>query len=104
MLVRRLRNDRSQKVDLSLHILCKGRELRCSAPIPEVVPHHSVIGMETIRLAGEGRGEKEDLSWWQKRHKFTYNIEYSARCNALQVGEKLGERWQCLPGRYDKNY
>ena len=104
MLVCRLRDDRSQKFDLALHILCKGRELRCSAPVPEVVHHHSVLGMETIRLAGEGKGEKEDISWWRKRHKFTYNVEFSARCNALHAGEKLGDRWQCLPGRYDKNY
>ena len=104
MLVQRLRKDRSQKFDLALHILCKGRELRCTAPVPEVVHHHSVVGMETIRLAGEDKGEKEDLSWWRKRHKFTYNVEYSARCNALQAGEKLQDLWQCLPGRYDKNY
>ena len=103
MIVERLRKDRAQKFDLALHILCKGEELRCMAPVPEVIHHHNVVGMKTIRKAGEQSNVKQDLAWWRQKHKFTYNIEWSARCNAAGVGEKLGYRWQCLPGRYDKN-
>lgn len=91
-LVPKLRDMRVQQFDLALHDTCKDLDLRCIAPVPALMHHH--------RVTGNSEG-KSNLSWWRERHKYTYNVQWSARCNAARVGEKLGERWQCLPGRYD---
>lgn len=102
-LVSKLRNERAQKFDYALHRHCKGLDLTCMAPVPGVMHHHKVAGEKSINVAGTQNDGKYDLEWWRNQHKYTYNIEWSARCNAAGVGERLGNRWQCMPGRYDKN-
>ena len=99
-LVYDIRSQRSQQFDFALHVKCKGQELRCAAPVPALMHHHKVVG-ETSILHSSAGDVKEDLAWWRNSHKYTYNIEYSARCNAEHVGEQLDDRWQCMPGRYD---
>ena len=56
---------------------------------------------QSLGKSGNLDDDKHDLNWWRTRHKYTYNIEWSARCNAAGVGEKIGKRWQCMPGKYD---
>jgi len=101
-LVRRLRNERAQTFDLALHMDCKGGVHRCVAPVPEVMHHHKVAGQKSIGYVGNVDDGQHDLDWWRRVHKYTFNIQWSARCNAAGGGEKLGDRWQCLPGKYDK--
>lgn len=86
--------------DDTIHILCKGEKLRCVAPVPELFHHHQVDGASRIDLEVE-EGPKQDLRWARSRHQYTYNVQWSARCNTAGVGEKLGSARQCLPSRYD---
>jgi hypothetical protein len=102
---------RAQKFDVYLHIQCRGLRQRCVAPIPELMHHHKVSGSKSIGKLGipsstEGltwwqgilsERKTEGLDWWRDATKHTYNIEWSARCNAAKSGERLGDRWQCLP-------
>lgn len=110
-LLEELRSTRVQKLDVGLHILCRGLRQRCFAPVPELMHHHKVSGSKSIGKAGifsssEGltwwqrisdRNRGEGLDWWRDATKHTYNIEWSARCNAAESGERSGDRWQCLP-------
>ena len=70
-------------------------------PVPEFFHHHRTVGEVDIDRQGNGSVQRKDLEWWRGVHKYTYNVEWSARCNAAKAGEKLGERWQCLPGKHD---
>lgn len=111
LLVEELASIRAQKFDVYLHIQCRGLRQRCVAPIPELMHHHRVSGSQSIGRPGiasttEGltwwqnllnRGRRESLDWWRDATKHTYNVEWSARCNAAQSGKRLGDRWQCLP-------
>lgn len=96
-----LRKKRVQQFDLALHIDCKGLVHRCVAPTPPLMHHHRVFGQKSIVEAGTQNDGLHDLDWWRHQHKYTYNVEWSARCNAAGAGEQLGDRWQCMPGRYD---
>ena len=100
-LVRKLKNRPVQRFDVALHIGCKGLEHKCVVPAPALMHHHKVAGQGSIVNSAAEQNVAYDLPWWRDQHKYTYNIEWSARCNAAQVGEKLGDRWQCMPGRYD---
>ena len=102
-LIQRLRDNHSEQFDVTMLSFCKGFELTCMAPAPGLMYHHKVAGQKSIDLAGTKNDGKHDLQWWRNQHKYTYNVEWSARCNAAGVGEKLGDRWQCMPGKYDKN-
>lgn len=86
--------------DDTIHILCKGGKLRCVAPVPQLFHHHHVSGASRIDVDIDD-GIKQDLRWASSRHQYTYNIQWSARCNVAGVGEKLGDMRQCLPSRYD---
>jgi GR25 family glycosyltransferase involved in LPS biosynthesis len=101
--VEKLRRDLATKFDNALHIDCKGLAQRCVAPVPQVFHHHQVAGEKSLS-SEEGRKEEvaKDLKWYMRRHKWTYNIEWSARCNALEVGEGLEKGWSCGPGKYDE--
>jgi hypothetical protein len=102
---------RAQKFDVYLHIQCRGLRQRCVAPIPELMHHHKVSGSKSIGKPGvpsstEGltwwqsilsKRKTEGLDWWRDATKHTYNIEWSARCNAAGSGERIGDKWQCLP-------
>lgn len=110
-LVKEFTSSRLQIFDVGLHVLCRGLRHRCVAPVPELMHHHRVVGSKSIGRPGsfgdtEGpvwwerilnRYKGEDLDWWRKATKHTYNIEWSARCNAAESGERSGDRWQCLP-------
>ncbi|KAI5358448.1 hypothetical protein Slin15195_G108970 [Septoria linicola] len=102
-LVQKFRQDKTHKFDNAVHIDCVGRVHRCVAPVPQLFHHHQVVGEKAS--SSEGKQDEsvavQDLKWYRTRHRYTYNIEWSARCNAAGVGEKLGEKWQCLPGKYD---
>lgn len=98
-LVKKLRDKHVQQFDLALHIDCKGLVHRCVAPVPAMMHHHRVTGQKALVKAGNQDDGIHDLHWWRHQHKYTYNVEWSARCNAAGVGEKLGDRWQCMPGR-----
>ena len=100
-LARKIRDEHVQQFDLAIHIDCKGLKHRCMAPVPALMHHHRVKGQKSIQLSGDQNDGKHDFSWWRDKHKYTYNIQWSARCNAAGTGEKLGDRWQCMPGRYD---
>ena len=100
-IVKELRDERTQQFDYALHVKCKGMEFKCSAPVPALMHHHRVIGENSTVRDDTTGGSGHDLKWWRKTHKYTYNIEFSARCNAEKVGERIGDRWQCMPGRYD---
>ncbi|KAK5169029.1 uncharacterized protein LTR77_006338 [Saxophila tyrrhenica] len=97
-LLRILREGKAQKFDLALHIQCKGLDMLCLAPAPGVMHHHKVEGQRSLLSEGTKGDGKHDLGWWRYRHKYTYNVEWSARCNAEHVGERVGDRWQCMPG------
>lgn len=96
-----LRSARAQRFDFAMHVHCKGGKQRCTIPVPELMHHHKAIGEVDIGSQGNGSVTRKDLDWWKDVHKYTYNIEWSARCNAAGVGEKLVEGWQCLPSKYD---
>lgn len=96
-----LRSRRAQQFDVAMHVHCKGGKQRCMIPVPELMHHHKAVGEIDIGTQGNGSVARKDLDWWKGVHKYTYNIEWSARCNAAAIGEKLKEAWQCLPGRYD---
>lgn len=100
-LLAELRSSRTQEFDIALHVRCKGGKQRCAIPVPELMHHHKVLGEVAISTQGNGTVARKDLGWWRGAHKYTYNVEWSARCNAAGVGEKLAEGWQCLPGKYD---
>jgi hypothetical protein len=100
-LAEKLRKDRAGVFDSALHIDCKGLFHRCVAPVPQLFHHHRVVGEESLSDKGNADPGVQDMTWYRTKHKYTHNIEWSARCNAAGVGEKLGDRWQCLPGRYD---
>lgn len=100
-IIEKLRREKAQRFDLTLHIDCKGLQLRCMAPVPEVFHHHQVEGGQSLGKSGNLDSTEHDLNWWRTRHKYTYNVEWSARCQAGQGGEKLGDKWQCMPGKYD---
>jgi hypothetical protein len=104
----------AEEFDVYLHIQCRGLRQRCVAPIPELMHHHKVSGSKSIGKPGipsstEGltwwqsilskmsKRKTEGLGWWRDTTKHTYNIEWSARCNAAESGKRLGDRWQCLP-------
>ena len=95
--VSKLREQRLQQFDKALHDDCKDLILKCVAPVPTLMHHHRVVPEQTEE------DPETNLAWWRNRHKYTYNVQWSARCNAAGVGEKLGKKWQCLPGRYDFN-
>ena len=102
-IVYKFRNERVYNPDMALHIDCKGLKQRCTVVLPEVMHHHRVDGGRAITDNGEDKNDtrKRDLAWWEMRHKYTYNVEWSARCNAARSGESPGDRWQCLPGKFD---
>lgn len=100
-LVVQLREDHAQHIDTTLHVYCKDLTQRCVAPVPELFHHHHVAGQKRLDDAGVLTDGKHDLDWWRDSHKYSYNIRWSARCNALQVGERVGNRTQCLPTRFD---
>ena len=102
-IVRKFREERVCNLDMALHIDCKGLKQRCTVVVPELMHHHRVDGGRAITDDGEDKNDTQtqDLAWWRTKHKYTYNIEWSARCNAAWSGESLGDRWQCLPGKYD---
>lgn len=100
-LVWKLREDKAQKFDLALHIQCKGLDMLCVAPAPGVMHHHKVDGQRSLSGNGNKNDGKHDLGWWRYKHKYTYNIDWSARCNAERVGERIGDKWQCMPGLHD---
>ncbi|GIZ49761.1 hypothetical protein CKM354_001278800 [Cercospora kikuchii] len=101
-LVQKIRNDKADSFDTALHIDCVGKAHRCVAPVPQLFHHHRVTGGKVSSgkeaLAGND-GIAQDMAWYRTKQKYTYNIEWSARCNAIGAGEKVGERWQCLPGQ-----
>lgn len=78
---------------------CQNRLARCVAPAPELFHHQQVPGEKKINEGGS-RG-MQDMAWYKQQHKYTYNINWSARCNAAQSGERIGNRWQCLPNKGD---
>ncbi|SMY28582.1 unnamed protein product [Zymoseptoria tritici ST99CH_1A5] len=86
-LLSKLRSDRAEKFDNALHVECKGLWQRCVAPVPQVFHHHQVEGEKSLS-SEEGRKEEVEgeLGWYMRRHKWTYNVEWSARCNALETG------------------
>ena len=94
-LVEEYANFTGEAYDVALHRDCKGLRQRCTAPVPELFHHHKVVGEEAIGV--EGEAVTQDLDWYMNRHKWTLNIEWSARCNAAGTGEKLGkeDKWQC---------
>jgi hypothetical protein len=110
-LVDELTSTRAKKFDVGLHILCRGLRQRCIAPVPELMHHHKVSGSKSIGRPGSFRSDQgltwwqrslnwykgHGLEWWRDATKHTYNIEWSARCNAAESGERSGDRWQCLP-------
>jgi hypothetical protein len=108
-LLEEVTSTRVQQFDVGLHILCKGLRQRCIAPVPELMHHHKVSGSKSIGRAGimastEGLRwwqrifrSREGLDWWRDATKHTYNIEWSARCNAAESGTRSGDKWQCLP-------
>ena len=100
-LLRHLRSERAQTIDYSLHVACKGLSQRCFAPVPEIMHHHKVQGEKKIGVVGE-EDRDHSTAWPVHRHRYTFNIQYSARCNAEGVGEWNGERRQCLPSKYDE--
>ena len=100
-LLEELRKSRPQVIDTKLHISCKGLAHRCMAPVPELFHHHRVTGQARIGEPGAAPSGRETLNWWRTSHKYTYNVEWSARCNALQSGDQVGNKWQCLPGESD---
>jgi hypothetical protein len=102
-LIKKLRRDKAFKFDNALHIDCKGLAHRCVAPVPQVFHHHQVEGEKSLS-SEVGRREEVDrgLDWYMGKHKWTFNIAWSARCNALGVGEKVKEGWRCGPGKYDE--
>lgn len=116
-LVEELTKTRAQEFDVQLHILCRGLRQRCIAPVPELMHHHRVTGSESIsQFKAEAAGDSsvthdskvlswwqrmfsddEGLDWWRNATKYTYNVEWSARCNAGESGDRLNDKWQCLP-------
>ena len=99
--VRMLRDQHVQRFDLALHLDCKSSSQKCVAPVPSLMHHHRVVGQASIAEVSSQDDGVHELDWWRHQHKYTYNIEWSARCNAAKVGENVGDRWQCMPGRYD---
>lgn len=85
--------------DMALHIDCVGKAHRCVAPVPQLFHHHQVDGERAI--SSSGGDELQDMTWYESKHKYTFNIEWSARCNAAHVGENVSDRWQCLPNKDD---
>lgn len=100
-LAQKLRNDKAAKFDNAVHIDCIGGGHRCVAPVPQLFHHHQVKGERASSSESQQDDVVQDMSWYRTKHKYTYNIEWSARCNAAKVGEQLGDKWQCLPGKYD---
>ncbi|KAK3683133.1 hypothetical protein LTR37_020520 [Vermiconidia calcicola] len=100
-LIRKLKDAPVQRFDIALHTGCKGLEHRCVVPAPALLHHHKVTGDQSILNSAAEQNGARDLPWWRGQHTYTYNIEWSARCNAGRVGEKIGDRWQCMPGTYD---
>ncbi|KAI7153763.1 hypothetical protein KC349_g8146 [Hortaea werneckii] len=92
-------NRTGRAFDFTLHRDCKGLHQRCTAPVPELFHHHKVIGEKSIGV--EGEVVPQDLAWYQNQHMWTFNIEWSARCNAAGTGEKVSGRRRCMPGLYD---
>lgn len=78
---------------------CSSGKVRCVAPAPELFHHQQVLGEKPINEAGNR--SSQGLEWYKQHHKYSYNIEWSARCNAAEVGERIGDRWQCLPNKDD---
>lgn len=72
-----------ESFDVWLHILCKGRQIRCVTVNPELFHHHEGAGPKVSLAAGsileEGFYEKE----------YTENIWHSARCNSAVPGDEL---------------
>lgn len=87
-------------LDETIHILCKGSKLRCVARVPELFHQHHVVGASGIDVDAKDDGI-QDLRWAGRRHQYTYNIQWSAQCNAAGIGERLGSLWQCMPSQYD---
>ncbi|OCK76878.1 glycosyltransferase family 25 protein [Lepidopterella palustris CBS 459.81] len=67
--------------DIWLHIMCKGRELRCISVNPELFHHHELAG-EKITLINGHMGESVE-------NEMTDNIWHSARCNSVSKSDKL---------------
>ncbi|WPH01363.1 Hypothetical protein R9X50_00420500 [Acrodontium crateriforme] len=100
-LLKDFKKTRPQVIDTKLHIDCKGLAHRCMAPVPELFHHHRVTGQARIGEPGAIPAGKEDLAWWRASHKYTYNVEWSARCNAMESGDLVDGKWQCLPAEGD---
>ncbi|KAK5721845.1 hypothetical protein LTR15_006438 [Elasticomyces elasticus] len=91
--------ERPKGFDMERHVSCMGGRHNCIAPVPELFHHQTVLGER--KIGEKGDDVIQDLDWYKGKHKFTYNVQWSARCNALGVGEHLVGGWQCLPGKYD---
>lgn len=102
-LLARLEAQRSQNIDDALHIACKGLQQRYLATAPELVHHHRVTGQHKLKNRRPVGARTQDLEWWHGQHKFTHNIQHSARCNVGQSGKKVEGLWQCLPNVDDEN-
>ncbi|KAF2874583.1 hypothetical protein BDV95DRAFT_336247 [Massariosphaeria phaeospora] len=72
----------TQAYDIWLHIMCKGRELRCVTVNPELFHHHEAAGVKETLNSGLASGESNEK-------EFTDNIWHSARCNSASDGDQL---------------
>jgi hypothetical protein len=69
--------------DIWLHILCKGKALRCITVNPELFHHHAAAGVKDT--LNDGARPEEGLN----EKAFTDNIWHSARCNSVSEGDEL---------------
>ena len=100
-LAQKLKKDKAHKFDNAVHIDCVGGFHRCVAPVPQLFHHHQVVGEKASSSEGVPEEVVQDMAWYRTKHRYTYNIEWSARCNAAKLGEKIGDKWQCLPEKDD---
>ena len=100
-LLHKMRKEGTHKFDDALHVDCKGLAHRCVAPVPQLFHHHKLTGERSLSTKAHQEDGPQDMSWYMNQHKYTFNIEWSARCNAAGLGEKLGDKWQCLPNVHD---
>ena len=105
-----------QGFDFSTHVACKAGFLRCVGVMPELFHQMKAVGgnmkssiSESNAAAGLdwgnsglAEGGTEDPS--EEVRYFTFNVPYSARCNADR-DDSPEERVQCLPNKRDwENY
>lgn len=98
----RVSKERCQSFDMCVYYHCQKGLQRCTSPMPELFHHHKIIGQKHLGgPVAHATGEKQGLEWWQDKHKYTYNVQWGARCNAGQAGEKLETGCRCLPAQFD---